>query len=421
MKRNYLLLTSLILIATYQNWAQQPDTIYARKVIETLSSAKFNGRGYVKKGDKKAAAFIVSELKKMQVKPLYKNYLQQFSFPINTYPGKMEVQIDNLSLKPVTDFVIAPNSKAIKGSFPLIYLPPGTDTLPWVIDSLKQCDFSGKFIVVPFKMDAFKDSIPFNARGVIVPKEKIYWWGSTAHEEKELVIMHIQDSLLKQKPSMININFENKFITNYTTQNIAGFISGTHVPDSLIVFSAHYDHLGTMGKNIFFPGANDNASGTSMVLSLAQYFSKPEHTPEYSVVFMLFGAEESGLLGSQAFVYNPAFPLENIKSVINLDMVGSGSKGLSIVNGKANPEITKKIESLNQQNQFFDDIRIGGPSCNSDHCFFDKAGVPAVFIFTRGPECQEYHNLKDISPNTPLTKFMQLRQLLVNFVEYKPQ
>ncbi len=84
-------------------------------------------------------------------------------------------------------------------------------------------------------------------------------------------------------------------------------IKGTAIPDSFLVFSAHYDHLGQMGKDIYFPGANDNASGTSMLLNLAKYYS--QNRPKYSVLFIAFGGEEAGLIGSEYYVKNPLVPL----------------------------------------------------------------------------------------------------------------
>jgi Zn-dependent M28 family amino/carboxypeptidase len=259
----------------------------------------------------------------------------------------------------------------------------------------------------------FRDSIPFKAKGIIIPKNKIYWWASNGHELIKTPIIYMLDSLLHSKPQNIALNIQNKFVESYVTKNVLAYIPGAEVPDSFVVFTAHYDHLGAMGKGNFFPGANDNASGTAMVLSLARYFSQPKNKPKYSIAFMLFAAEESGLLGSMYYTANPTFPLKQIKYLINLDMVGSGSEGISLVNGKANLKLTEKFKKINLEHGFFTDIKIGGESCNSDHCFFHKAGVPSVFIYTRGPECQAYHNLNDVSAKTPLTKFTELSQMLI--------
>jgi hypothetical protein len=391
------------------------DTVYARQLINTLAGPQMHGRGYVNQGDKKAAQFIVQEFKQLGIEPLVKGYYQNFSFPMNTYPGEMYLALDKKELKPVADYVISPNSKSINNTFPLVYLPEAADTVPALLDSLKQIDFSGKFLVAPFNKINFRNEVPFKAAGILIPKPQVYWWASNAHELADVPVFHVIDTLLKDKPIELSLTVEHKFIKNYQTQNVLAYIKGAQVPDSFVVFTAHYDHLGMMGAGNIFWGANDNASGTAMVLALAKYFSQPENSPKYSIAFMLFAAEESGLLGSKEYVENPVFPLKQIKSLINLDMVGSGSEGIALINGEANPELTAKMEKLNEQYKYFTDIRIGKESCNSDHCHFHKAGVPALFIFTRGPECREYHNLNDTPANTPLSRFFELHQLLSRY------
>jgi Zn-dependent M28 family amino/carboxypeptidase len=102
--------------------------------------------------------------------------------------------------------------------------------------------------------------------------------------------------------------------------------------DTFIVLTAHLDHLGTMGKNVFFPGAHDNASGCAMVLNLAKYYSMRKCKPHYGLVFMFFSGEELGLLGSRFYTEHPLFPLSKIKFLINLDLMGSGDEGVQIVN-----------------------------------------------------------------------------------------
>ena len=385
--------------------------------INELSSPKMQGRGYVKNGDKKAANYIKKEFLKYNIMPLGETFFQEFSFAMNTFPGKMEIAFNGKTLNAVYDYVVAPDCKSIKGTYPLHYLPKIADTVDAVFDSIVKIDYTGKFIVADFSKRKIRANNPFTASGVILPKKKIYWWASTGHTEAEIPIVLVDDSIMKTEPKNITINIKNKFKKEHKTQNVTGFIKGSQVPDSFIVFTAHYDHLGWMGKGNVFKGANDNASGTSMVLWLANHFSKSGNNPKYSIAFLLFAGEESGLIGSSYFVENPQIPLSKIKALINLDMVGTGSEGISIVNGKSNTKITHAFETINENHSYFADIRVGKQSCNSDYCYFDKAGVPAVFIFTRGKEFQEYHNLDDIPEKLPLTKFNELQKLLIEFAE----
>ncbi|NJO68366.1 MAG: M28 family peptidase [Bacteroidetes bacterium] len=98
-----------------------------------------------------------------------------------------------------------------------------------------------------------------------------------------------------------------KKLIKHNARNVIGYLPGE--TDTFIVFTAHYDHLGYMGRNTMFPGANDNASGTSMVLDLIRELSEKKNH-RYSYAFMLFSGEEAGLLGSTHYVQHPYFPLK---------------------------------------------------------------------------------------------------------------
>src|SRR5690606_3298622 len=141
----------------------------------------------------------------------------------------------------------------------------------------------------------------------------------------------------------------------------------------------HFDHLGRMGKNAVFPGASDNASGTSLVLYLASYFAK--HPPRYSVAFMWFSGEEAGLLGSKHYVENPVFPLEQIRFLVNLDMTGDATNGITVVNGVSHEPEFALLEKLNVDSMYAKKINKRERTSNSDHYHFSKEGVPAVFIY----------------------------------------
>jgi Zn-dependent M28 family amino/carboxypeptidase len=172
-----------------------------------------------------------------------------------------------------------------------------------------------------------------------------------------------------------------------------------------------------MGEGNVFNGANDNASGTAALLGLAKHFSLPENQPKYSIAFLFFAAEERGLIGSNYYTENPILPLSKIKALINLDMVGTGSEGIGIVNGEENPAIVSQLRQINTEHQYFDTIKIRPNSCNSDHCAFAKKEIPAVFIYTMGDEFQAYHTLKDNPEDLPLTKMLELQHLMIKYCQ----
>jgi len=114
---------------------------------------------------------------------------------------------------------------------------------------------------------------------------------------------------------------------NYTdteTANVIGVIPGSDVDlkDQYIIISAHLDHVGDNKNGTYQPGVLDNASGTALLMELAKVLKETEAVPKKTIVFIAFNGEEQGLLGSDYYVNNPVYSL-NDSLVINLDMVGS--------------------------------------------------------------------------------------------------
>jgi aminopeptidase YwaD len=174
-----------------------------------------------------------------------------------------------------------------------------------------------------------------------------------------------------------------------------------------------------MGRKVYFPGANENASGTAMVMDLARHYSLPENRPAYSMVFMAFSGEEAGLLGSTYNAEHPLFPLAKIAFLVNLDMVGTGDEGITVVNATAFQSDFDDLETINDEKDYLPDVAPRGESCNSDHCPFYKKGVPSFFIYTRSKIYNEYHSVKDRAEDLPLNGYNGLFRLLVDFFKDK--
>jgi Zn-dependent M28 family amino/carboxypeptidase len=172
--------------------------------------------------------------------------------------------------------------------------------------------------------------------------------------------------------------------------------------------------LGRVG-NAYFPGANDNSSGISMMLELANFYSQKENQPEYSIVFMAFSAEEAGLIGSKYYVNNPLFPLSKIKFLINLDLLGTGDDGVMVVNATKFSTQFKLLIQVNEDSKLLPAVKQRGPAANSDHYYFTEKGVPAFFIYTLGG-IAAYHDIYDKAETLPLTKFKEVFSLLTGFI-----
>jgi len=356
------------------------DTVFARKMVDTLTSPYFWGRGYTKDGVHKAADFLSAQLKHYGVKPMDgKNYLQEFSYPVNTFPGKMEVAVNGVQLKPGKDFIVSPDSRGVTGAGQLIK----------------------------------KDSTHFvdqQNRIVLSLEDKLTW--SVQGQTLDYTMIQIDKKAIRETPLTLNVAIENKLITDFKTANICGIVKGTSKPDSVIMITAHYDHLGGMGDKTYFPGANDNASGISELMGLARYYAK--HPLPYSVAFVCFSGEEAGLLGSKYFTQNPLIPLTNIRFLINLDLNGTGVDGITVVNASVYPKEFAVMQQINKENNYFVKVTSRGKAANSDHYFFTEQGVPAFFVYTLGG-IKAYHDVFDISPTLPLNKYTELFNLIVKF------
>jgi aminopeptidase YwaD len=390
------------------------DMKYTHEVIDTLTSPFMHGRGYVNKGDKIAAGYIENEFKKMNLQPVDENYFQKFSFPVNTFPKKMEVSIDGVQLKPGADFIVDANSSKGKGTYELHWLVSAN--FRGSLDKIKN-----KFIVIDKSNVTNKDeqkamdlwvNDPHGAKGVIVVEEKKLTW-TVARKKYKYPVIHILKSSIKQDAKNISLGIDEKFIKHHKTQNVIGMLKGTAVPDSIIVFSAHYDHLGQMGKDTYFPGANDNASGTSMLLNLAKYYS--QNRQKYSVIFIAFAGEEAGLMGSEYYVKNPVSPLSKIKFLINMDLLGTGDDGLMVVNGDVYKDQFALMDTVNNQKQYVKSLQKRGKARNSDHYWFSENGVPCFFIYTLGG-IAAYHDIYDKAETLPLTDYEDVFKLIKDFV-----
>jgi Zn-dependent M28 family amino/carboxypeptidase len=213
---------------------------------------------------------------------------------------------------------------------------------------------------------------------------------------------------------------QTRFIPDHPSQNVIGYVKGSVHPDSFIIFSAHYDHLGRMGKEVYFPGANDNASGCAMVLNLARHYSKKENRPKCSMVFIFFAGEEVGLLGSEYFTKNPLFPLSRIKFLLNMDIMGTGEEGITVVNGTIFKKEFDLLSRVNADGKFIKEVRIRGKSANSDHFHFTEKGVKAFFIYTMGGT-KAYHDIYDRAETLPLNEFEDLFKMITAFAGHLDQ
>jgi len=418
----------VLIIPSICKIALSQDLDYAKKVVSILASPQYKGRGYTGNGDKMAADYIVSQFKELGIKPVDKSYFQNFDISVNTYPETPVLKINKEVLRPAVDYLIESSSPSIDGKFNITIIKrEEIANRNILLKKLKESKNGFLFIdsrdkkgeekevtkTIDDLIGAIKYDPEVDLKGVIVYSgEKLSWEISQELNSKPIIILNKEIDVSKLKSIQIKITSDYK--KQYETQNVIGMIKGQSKPDSFIVVLAHYDHLGMLGPEIYFPGANDNASGVALLLNLGKYYTG--HQPAYTMVFIALGAEELGLLGAKEFTSHPQIRLKNVKFLINFDIAGTGDEGIRVVNGSVYKDKFDLMTKINNDNKFLPKIDIRGEACISDHCLFYKKGVPCFYIYTQGG-IAAYHDIYDKSETLPLTGFVNYVKLMIKFFD----
>ncbi|MBI4917493.1 MAG: M20/M25/M40 family metallo-hydrolase [Acidobacteria bacterium] len=189
-------------------------------------------------------------------------------------------------------------------------------------------------------------------------------------------------------------------IRSASTANLVAVVPGTDptLSSETVVIGSHIDHLGIdplLGE--IMPGADDNASGTATTLELARSVVECGVAPARTLVFMLFNAEEAGLIGSCYYVENPAYPIGDVAAMFSLDMVGAGDGTGLILYGATESRLrwlADLMEGASAEAGLTYEVQRADPWDVSDHACFYYAGAPAVFAFTAGAH-DGYHTPED--------------------------
>ena len=214
-----------------------------------------------------------------------------------------------------------------------------------------------------------------------------------------------------------------------SSENVLAYILGSEFPEEVLIISAHFDHLGIKGEMVF-NGADDNASGTSAVMEIAEAFQaavEDGHRPKRSVLFLHVTGEESGLYGSRYYVSHPVFKIENTVANLNIDMIGRVDPKHEdkpeyiylIGSDRLSEELHEIAETVNREhfglkldytfNKENDPNRF---YYRSDHYNFAQNGVPVIFYFNG--EHADYHRPTD----TPEKIDYELLKLRTDYIFY---
>jgi hypothetical protein len=196
---------------------------------------------------------------------------------------------------------------------------------------------------------------------------------------------------------------------NGVLNNVLGLLHGTDpsLAQETVIIGAHRDHFGRQA-GLVFPGADDNASGTAVLLEVARIVAESGLTPKRSLLFVSFSGEEQGLLGSRLYVGQPIRPLANTVAMINIDHAGAG-------NGRLTVGVTELDKSqaahAGEQAGIGDKVDLFGFFPGGDHVPFKEVGVPTITIVSGGPH-PHFHQPSDSSD----TVHPEILELAVRYV-----
>lgn len=253
-------------------------------------------------------------------------------------------------------------------------------------------------------------------------------------KQSKVSLKEIQNKInLTDKPNSfifknIKLSMNLKYQMNtYKTNNIVAFLPGNDpiLSKEAIVIGAHYDHvglgkmgslLGESGHDKLHPGADDNASGTAAIVEIAKYLKKKQAHLKRSIIFILFSAEEVGLLGSNYFIKKYRAKNRKIVAMINLDMIGNYNKKQTLrINGIASSEIFKPLIEKANTGKIKISYSLYSPWYGyTDHQAFFRNDIPAIALFTGFSV--NYHRPSDVPSNINFSGLNDIVSILNKFI-----
>lgn len=218
-----------------------------------------------------------------------------------------------------------------------------------------------------------------------------------------------------------------RVLERYEAPNVAAVLRGSDpaLRDEYLVFSAHMDHVGVAGPgsgcrarngDSICNGADDDASGTAGVISLAEAFATLEEPPRRSLIFLTVSGEEQGLWGSEYFAEHPPVPIERVIADINLDMIGRNWSDTIVAIGRTQSDLGATLDRVNAAHP---ELRMTAVDdlwpqerfyYRSDHYNFARRGVPILFFFNG--EHEDYHQPSDHPDKIDAEKASRIVKLL---------
>ena len=411
----------LLLLAAAAAQVNAQDLAQYKKIVKELSSSKYQGRGYAKDGANKAGKYLEKEYRKAGAHAVTR---QHFTLDINTFAGAMKLSVDGRKMVPGTDFTVREFCPGVHGTYPVYYI----DTLNYdsgkIFADLAKPEYKDAFVVCDFwftykhRADFQKlqsaDGAP-NAGLILTWDEPLKFYKAYGEKVNPKPVLWILSKQISRASKSVTVDIDNKFLQGYRCFNVIASVEGAR-HDSCYVFTAHYDHLGNLGRKVFYPGANDNASGTAALVTLAAHYAKQR--PKFDMFFIAFSGEDANLRGSDYYAEHPVYPLEMIRYLINVDMIGDNNPVLYCETSDQGQRGFELFEKINSEKGYFKSLNHGKLAANSDHYPFAKRGIPCIFLEdAEGDAFPYYHTTLDNWKNAVFDSYEPVFKLITDFIE----
>ena len=446
MKSNFLKIPLLLILAVGAV-AQQPERL--QKDIKHLASEALEGRRTGTKGATEAASYIAKEFSRLKLKPLTTGYLQKFPYVAGVTLGKANAfTFRNDKLEPGVDWLPLGFSSSAKVEGLPVFVGYGIAASELNHDDYASANATGKIAIAlqgtpdganphgrfaRFEGVRWKAVAAKNAGAkalIIIAREPNFKddrltrlaYDNTAGDAGLPVVVVSHQAADRLYGALFGLSFTHpeqtptgKVIPGEITlttdvvrnevpaYNVIGVLEGSDplLKKEVIIIGAHYDHLGRGGEGSgslaptsgdIHHGADDNASGTAGVIELARLFTEQNPKPKRTIVFMAFGGEEEGLLGSNYYVNHPLLPLANTVAMINMDMIGRMKDRRLVIGGVGTAKEWRDIMATDTEKPFQLTLNEDGFG-PSDHSSFYAKQIPVLFFWTGTHN--DYHKPSD--------------------------
>lgn len=415
MKKKLLIL--LLAFAAMQLGAQ--DLAHYKRIVRELSSSRYQGRGYARGGANKAGKYLQREFERAGVDEVV---CQPFTIDINTFCGSMKLWADGKRLTPGVDYSMREYSPGIHGTFPVYHVDTTNFDPEQMYADLSRPEYANCLVACEFWFTYRHHSAFTRLQGSESPNAGfIYTWPSPikffkayGHRVVEKPIIWVTPEAIEGVQS-VRADIDNEFLQNYEIFNVIAKVEGRN-HDSCYVFTAHYDHLGNLGRRVYYPGANDNASGTAAIVTLAEHYV--QNRPEYDMLFIAFSGEDANLRGSEFYANHPLIPLERIKYLFNIDMIGDNNPVQYCEASDEGLRGFDLMDRINGEQHYFQSLNRGELAANSDHYPFATRHVPCIFLENQGGDAfPYYHTIFDTYRNAVFDSYEPVFKLITDFVQ----